>query len=45
MLVTRSSVSALQANRGLPIGTQIVGWIVLRETFPVKVTETWLKVY
>jgi len=29
MLVTRSSVASLQAKRGLPLGTQVVGWITL----------------
>ncbi|KAI9719942.1 MAG: Glycosyl phosphatidyl inositol anchor synthesis [Chrysothrix sp. TS-e1954] len=29
MLVTRSSITSLQARRGLPLGTQAVGWIVL----------------
>lgn len=29
MVVTRSSVASLQAKQGLPLGTQIVGWIVL----------------
>jgi phosphatidylinositol glycan class N len=28
MLVTRSSISSLQAKEGLPIGNQIVGWLV-----------------
>jgi GPI ethanolamine phosphate transferase 1 len=28
MLVTRSSVSSIQSNQGLPLGTQIVGWLV-----------------
>lgn len=29
MLVTRSSVTSLQAKQGLPLGTQVVGWITL----------------
>ncbi|TKX26545.1 GPI ethanolamine phosphate transferase [Elsinoe australis] len=29
IFVTRSSVSSLQAKAGLPLGTQVVGWIVL----------------
>ena len=29
MVVTRSSIASLQARKGLPLGNQIVGWIVL----------------
>lgn len=29
MVVTRSSVSSLQAKLGLPLGNQVMGWIVL----------------
>jgi phosphatidylinositol glycan class N len=29
MIVTRSSVSSLQAKQGLPFGNQVVGWFVL----------------
>ncbi len=29
MIVTRSSVASLQAKRGLPLGNQVVGWIIL----------------
>ncbi|KAI9678233.1 MAG: Glycosyl phosphatidyl inositol anchor synthesis [Caeruleum heppii] len=29
MLVTKSSVASLQAKQGLPIGNQVVGWLVL----------------
>lgn len=29
MIVTRSSALSLQAKQGLPIGNQVVGWIVL----------------
>lgn len=29
MFVTRSSVASLQAKRGLPLGTQVVGWVTL----------------
>jgi len=31
MLVTRSSVASLQAKQGLPLGTQMVGWLTLGE--------------
>ena len=29
MVVTRSSIGSLQGKRGLPLGNQVVGWIVL----------------
>ena len=29
MIVTISSIKSLQAKRGLPIGNQVVGWLVL----------------
>ena len=29
MVVTRSSIISLQAKRGLPVGNQILGWLVL----------------
>ncbi|KIW66603.1 hypothetical protein PV04_05921 [Phialophora macrospora] len=29
VIVTRSSVASLQAKKGLPIGNQVVGWVVL----------------
>lgn len=29
MIVTTSSVASLQAKRGLPLGNQVVGWLVL----------------
>ena len=29
MIVTRSSVASLQAKAGLPLGNQVVGWIIL----------------
>jgi phosphatidylinositol glycan class N len=35
MLVTRSSVFSLQAKQGLPLGTQVVGWITLVASFVV----------
>ena len=31
VIVTRSSALSLQAKAGLPLGNQIVGWIVLGE--------------
>ena len=33
MVVTRSSINSLEAKRGLPVGNQIVGWLVLGMTF------------
>ena len=33
LIVTRSSVSALQSRQGLPFGNQIVGWTVLITSF------------
>lgn len=30
MVITRSSISSLQAKLGLPLGNQVMGWIVLR---------------
>ncbi|KAI9710266.1 MAG: Glycosyl phosphatidyl inositol anchor synthesis [Bogoriella megaspora] len=35
ILVTRSSVLSLQARRGLPLGSQAVGWLVLIASFTV----------
>lgn len=32
MIVTRSSIASLQAKRGLPLGNQGVGWLVLSTT-------------
>ena len=29
MFVTRSSVASLQAKEGLPLGNQVVGWLIL----------------
>ena len=34
MLVTRSSVASLQAKQGLPVGNQIIGWLVLSMSLP-----------
>ena len=34
MIVTRSSVTSLQAKQGLPMGNQIVGWLVLSRLSP-----------
>ena len=30
MVITRSSIISLQAKRGLPLGNQVAGWMVLR---------------
>lgn len=32
MVVTRSSSISLQAKRGLPLGNQVVGWLVLSKS-------------
>ena len=29
MFVTRSSIASLQAKQGLPLGNQVVGWLIL----------------
>jgi phosphatidylinositol glycan class N len=34
LIVTRSSVTSLQAREGLPIGNQVVGWFVLGKFSP-----------
>lgn len=34
MLVTRSSIASLQSRRGLPLGNQVVGWLVLSASPP-----------
>ena len=33
MIVTRSSVASLQAKQGLPVGNQVVGWLILGRIF------------
>lgn len=33
MIVTQSSIGSLQAKRGLPVGNQVVGWIILSTKF------------
>ena len=33
MIVTSSSAASLQAKRGLPMGNQVVGWLVLSTSF------------
>ena len=35
MIVTRSSVASLQAKMGLPLGNQVVGWMILSMKNPV----------
>ena len=34
MVVTKSSVTSIQAKQGLPLGNQVVGWIVLGTQCP-----------
>jgi phosphatidylinositol glycan class N len=38
MIVTRSSVASIQAKRGLPVGNQVVGWVVLSTQKMAQVT-------
>lgn len=35
MVVTWSSIASLQAKRGLPLGNQVVGWLVLSTISPI----------
>lgn len=35
LIVTRSSVTSLQAREGLPVGNQVVGWFVLGRYIPI----------
>lgn len=39
LIVTRSSVSSLQAREGLPFGNQVVGWFVLGELIPIPLAD------
>ena len=39
MIVTRLSVASLQAKQGLPIGNQVVGWLILGKTLPRSVSQ------
>ncbi len=34
MVVTRSSVASLAARKGLPLGNQVTGWLVLSKSLP-----------
>lgn len=29
MFVTRSSIASLQAKQGLPLGNQVIGWLII----------------
>jgi len=35
MFVTKSSVTSIQSKRGLPLGNQVVGWIVLSRRYVI----------
>ena len=39
MVVTRSSSISLQAKRGLPLGNQVVGWLVLGKS-PIVLSKS-----
>ena len=41
MVVTSSSVASLQAKQGLPIGNQVVGWLVLSMSFMSSVSASY----
>lgn len=40
MAVTRQSVASIQASEGLPLGTQVVGWITLRKFGMFRVVQS-----
>jgi phosphatidylinositol glycan class N len=40
IVVTRSSALSLQAKQGLPLGNQILGWIVLGEFWNVTPVDS-----
>lgn len=42
MIVTTSSVASLQAKEGLPLGTQMTGWLVLSMVLAHDITWTSL---
>ena len=37
MIVTRSTIVSLQAKRGLPVGNQVMGWVLL--SMSLRLTE------
>ena len=41
MMVTRSSSISLQAKRGLPLGNQVVGWLILSKSDIVNLKYTY----
>ena len=40
IIITRSSVASLQAKQGLPLGNQVVGWIVLSKSTGIRLFLT-----
>lgn len=43
MIVTWSSIASLQAKRGLPLGNQVVGWLVLCTKSPILFSSKKIK--